>query len=137
MEDIKGSIRANSVSGGVDIADVTMADLIKAGTVSGSIRLDDISRAKKVKAETMSGSIKAEMDLVPGGDYELKSFSGSVVLDIPDNSSFELDASTMSGGIRCEIPVKGTFKRKSIQGIAGNGDASLKVSSFSGGLTIR
>ncbi|MFC1839252.1 DUF4097 domain-containing protein [Thermodesulfobacteriota bacterium] len=136
VEEITGNAVLNSTSGKVHAESVKGS--VEAHSVSGSIVLREISLAEEIKAESISGSIKMLGELSPGGNYEFKTISGGIRLDLPSKSDFELEANTMSGTVRCnfELKVSGKISRKKIQGVAGKGGSSLKISSLSGGITI-
>jgi len=137
VEEITGDAKLNTTSGKVHAEGVKGS--VEAHSVSGRVVLREISLAEEIKAESISGSIKMQGELSPGGNYEFKTISGGIRLDLPSKSDFELEANTMSGAVQCdfELKVSGKISRKKIHGVAGKGGTSLKVSSLSGGITIK
>lgn len=137
LEGIAGDAVAKSTSGRIRAEGIKGS--VEANTVSGSVDISNVSKAEEIKAETVSGGIEMQGELSPGGIYEFKTLSGRIRLDLPSKSDFELEANTFSGSVQCdfELKVSGEIKRNKIQGVVGKGGASLKVSSFSGGISIK
>jgi DUF4097 and DUF4098 domain-containing protein YvlB len=77
-------------------------------------------------------------ELSPGGIYRVNSHSGNIEMSIPSDSNFELRAETFSGNIQCDFDLKisGKIERKELRGVAGKGNASMILSSFSGKIRI-
>jgi DUF4097 and DUF4098 domain-containing protein YvlB len=67
----------------------------------------------------------------------VNSISGDVNLRLPETSGFRLDASTVSGDLSSEFDLRdGQTARRSLSGIAGDGSATLTVSTTSGDIAI-
>jgi hypothetical protein len=139
IQNAGGDIRANSATGDVVVrcakgrADVSSA--------SGSISLIGISG--DVDASTASGDVTFVAPIRAGGNYRLKSLSGSVSMTIqPDVAGFTASLTTYSGEIdtgfplKVESPVQGGPINRRINGVFGNGQAKLSLDSFSGTVTI-
>lgn len=135
-EKITGDTELNSTSGKVHAKDIKGS--VEAHSVSGSVVLEMVSKAEEIEAESISGNIKMQGELSPGGNYEFKTISGGVRLELPSKSNFELEASTMSGSLHCDfdIEISGKMLRKKMEGVAGKGGAILKISTLSGGIKI-
>jgi DUF4097 and DUF4098 domain-containing protein YvlB len=136
LASIGGAAKINSVSGNVDVLG---AAGVEVNLVSGDIELRDVSEARTVTGKTVSGNIDYIGTIMAGGNYELKAHSGNVVMTIPANSSFDLEASTFSGVIDSDfqIQVVGKISPKEIRGTVNQGGARVRAKSFSGNVEIR
>jgi DUF4097 and DUF4098 domain-containing protein YvlB len=112
---------------------------VSASSVSGNIKLEDV-QCERVSAETTSANIWFSGTLAKSGRYELKGFSGDVVMLISGTTGFELDATSYSGQIRASdfaLSTRGgRVSRQSLTGTYGDGSAVLDLSTFSGSITI-
>jgi len=150
-----GGADCNSVSGNVTVANVTGSAFLKsvsgdvkatsvkgsveAESVSGDVELVEISEASTVRVKALSGEVLYRGGISKQGNYSFKSHSGSVVLYIPADSAFDLEAETFSGGIESdfEIKVMGKVSPKELSGSVNGGGAVLKVSAFSGDVKLK
>ncbi len=140
LEDITGDTYVKSTSGKISIEGVKGS--VEANNVSGSVTLNSVSMAEEIMVESISGSIKVQGELSPGGIYEFKTISGGTKIDLPPESDFEFHMTTMSGSLRFDpddfiVKVLNNPARNKVQGIVGEGSATLKTSSLSGGITIK
>jgi DUF4097 and DUF4098 domain-containing protein YvlB len=137
----KGQVDAelNTVSG-----DVTVSDLegrIGAASVSGSLRVVRV-RAPRLTLGSTSGDIVVDAPLLKNGSYNLTSHSGSIMLTVSKDASFELTARTFSGELESDLPLKlfgpqGQRRGgKSVRASYGTGEATLELSTFSGDVRI-
>jgi len=134
-----GDVRTNSATGDVEVRCAKgRADVASA---SGSITL--IGVGGDVEASTASGDVIFRGPIRVGGNYRLKSISGSVSMTIqPDVAGFTATLSTYSGEIdtafplKVESPVQGGPINRRITGTYGNGQAKLALDSFSGTVKI-
>lgn len=145
ITDSSGRIRLLTTSGDVEannIRTVEAGDDLTAHTTSGDITLENVAQAR-LSANTTSGTITMTGKLAQHGNYEMSTFSGDVVLNIPVDSSFRLSARAQQGDIATDFAVKsasGDDSRNSLEGrrltgTVGTGDASLTLQTFSG--TVR
>jgi DUF4097 and DUF4098 domain-containing protein YvlB len=65
-------------------------------TTDGNIQFTGL-RSPKVEAHSLGGNVMFNGDLLPDGEYNLKSFSGRVEANFPPNADFRLSASSFSG----------------------------------------
>lgn len=137
VEDIAGDADLNTVSGKIFASRVRGS--IDAETVSGGIELREISEAKVVKAKVLSGSIVYQGNINPDGRYNLNSFSGTVEMIVPSDSSFEFEAKTFSGKIKTDFPITATgeIKGREIHGVVNEGGADVSLETFSGSIYLR
>ena len=134
-----GPIEANSISGGVTLRKVS-ARRIDVGSVSGAIMVQDVT-SDRVAGHSISGGVDFSGPLAKGGRYELNSHSGDVRVTLAGSTGFEVDANPFSGNIRSDVPLKiggndDRGRRRSLQGVFGDGSAVLSLTSFSGSVTI-
>jgi hypothetical protein len=145
ISDSSGRIRLRSISGDVEannIHPVGASDDFSAHSTSGDISLDDVSQAR-LTANTTSGMITMTGRLAQRGSYDLNSFSGDVVLNIPADSSFKLNAISQQGSINTDFAIKSAgdedsqnlLEGRSLTGTVGTGDASIMIKTFNG--TVR
>ena len=112
---------------------------VDAETTSGGIKLLDISEASVVKAKALSGSVIYEGKIKPDGRYSLKTHSGRVEMRIPSDSAFDLEAKVFSGSIHSDfdITISGKISKREIRGSVNGGGAAVELSAFSGGVHIK
>lgn len=94
LKDSSGRINLSSAGGGVEAVNVQAAspdDTFEVGTVSGDIQLDRIS-SPKVMAKTVNGTLIMSGSLVKAGYYAFTNMTGDVVLELPHDASFRLNA---------------------------------------------
>jgi DUF4097 and DUF4098 domain-containing protein YvlB len=132
-----GAIEVQSVSGGVTLRKVA-ARRLDVGSVSGSVTVQDIT-CDRVEAHSVSGGVEFGGALVKGGRYEFNSHSGDVRVVLAGSTGFELEANSFSGSIHSDLPIKlqgDIGRRRSMQGVYGDGSAVLNVTTFSGSVVI-
>lgn len=156
-------LHAKTVSGNVTLTDCGAEDLLEASTMSGDVtgtnikarrvELQSISgavtgrnvAAQAVKLNSMSDDVVFEGDLASGGRYEFTSHSGTVRLSVDGRTGFTFEASTFSGSVRTDIPLKsnnvgaGAGSRRStrnVRGTFGDGSATVTANSFSGDVIV-
>lgn len=123
VEEVQGNLTAGTASGSVEARRVRGDARIE--TASGSIRLDDCGRAARMKA--VSGSVDFRGAVF--APLAAETVSGSIRLTIDPSRPLFLDAQTMSGSVRSELPPRG--------GEPPAGDApSVRLRSVSGSIRI-
>lgn len=94
LKDSSGRVFMNSAGGGVEAFNVRPAsteDTFEVGTVSGDIQLDRVS-TPTVNAKTVSGTLIMSGPLAKSGNYGFTTVTGDVVLAMPPDASFHLNA---------------------------------------------
>lgn len=94
LSDSTGRINLSSAGGGVEVANVRAMDpedSFEVGTVSGDIQLESVGNAR-VTAKTVNGTVTMNGPLAKAGQYGFTTMSGDVVLNLPSNASFKLNA---------------------------------------------
>jgi len=136
-----GGVHATGLSGGYSLstgsgsiyAEGSGDGDVKAETGSGTIELHSVHGA--LKAVTGSGSIKA--DGTPVGPWHLETGSGSVEL-WTNGAAFTLDASTGSGGIRCDREIAGQSdsEKHHLAGRVSGGGPLVHIQTGSGSIRV-
>jgi DUF4097 and DUF4098 domain-containing protein YvlB len=131
---------ARSVSGDVSLRDIE-ATVVEATSVSGNIELSRIN-ATEVGAETVSGDVEFSGEIRARGEYDLKTLSGDVIMQIPRNAGAEITGATFSGDFDSSFPIttrssSRSARRQRINGTIGDGSARIRVESFSGDVELR
>ena len=94
LKDSTGRINLSSAGGGVEVENVRPLgpeDTFEVGTVSGDIQLDHVSNPK-VLAKTVNGTVTMTGPLARAGNYGFTTMGGDVVLMMPRDASFTLNA---------------------------------------------
>ena len=132
-ERVAGAFEGHTGSGSINFVQVAPGD-VNATTGSGSIDLKGIVGSLRAKA----GSGRITIQGVQTGDWRINTGSGSVKIDLPDDATFLLDASSSSGGIKVDFPVtvQGKISHKHLRGHVGDGDNALSIDTGSGGIKI-
>jgi DUF4097 and DUF4098 domain-containing protein YvlB len=137
VSDVKGGLDAGSVSGKVVASRIEGS--VDATSVSGDVELRDILGAETVKAKTVSGDVVFEGLSVPKGRYHLESHSGDVMVNLPAEAAFELEAGTFSGDIDSDFAIKvsGKMSPRELHGTVNGGGPLVVVKSFSGSVILK
>ncbi len=137
--ELAGSVRAGTGSGNIslDLKTIEQGAFLEvdAQTGSGSIEVDGIYGS--LKARTGSGGIRARGN--PIHDWDIRTASGGITLELAPEAAYDLSVRTGSGSIDINPPVEvqGQFSRKEIQGKVRGGGSLVKAHTGSGGITIR
>lgn len=138
--EIEGQLEASSVSGTVTVRKVK-ARRAELGSVSGNVVVQDVD-SERLEAQTVSGDVDFAGSFARNGRYELSSHSGSVQAAVSGNVGFELEATSFSGSVRSDIPLKSQSSgpsrghQQSLQGVFGDGSAILELTTFSGSIVV-
>jgi Toastrack DUF4097 len=109
LKDSTGRINLSSAGGGVDVHNVRPVDPddgIDVGTVSGDIQLEQVTN-QKLAAKTVNGTITMTGALAKKGQYGFTTMGGDVILSMPRDASFTLNARVSEkGDIVSDFPLK-------------------------------
>jgi hypothetical protein len=132
-EGIGGAFNAGTGSGGIYLAQSAPGD-VKVSTGSGGIELHNIDGALHARA----GSGRVRVNGRQNGTWDIDTGSGSIVVDLPDEAAFRLDAESSSGGITIDHPVtvQGKISKRHLRGDVRGGGDLLKIDTGSGGITV-
>jgi hypothetical protein len=141
---VSGDVEASGLRGEVD-----------ASSVSGNVH---VSTAGAVEASSVSGNVVAALGRTSGHDLDFRSVSGNVTLEVPEGIDADFRASTLSGEIESDFPMRlGRGSRgkdddddddgssihvhvrigQQAHGRLGRGGPELSVSTISGNVTLR
>jgi DUF4097 and DUF4098 domain-containing protein YvlB len=125
-----------SVSGDVQVEGLKAPE-VEVSSVSGDVILTS-ANCERASLESVSGDIRYSGTFAKGGRYEFQSHSGDVQIYMANDVGFELAAETFSGDIESEFPLtmSGTFSKREIRGVYGDGSVVIEASTFSGSVTI-
>ena len=134
VTDVKKAASLSTGSGNIEAA-LTGAGDVKATTGCGDIELTGVNGV--LAASTGSGSIGVAG--TPTGDWKVSAASGDLIVAVPSEKGFTLDASTSSGTLDVAAPltVQGKIERRRIQGTIRGGGPTLRLSTASGDITVR
>jgi DUF4097 and DUF4098 domain-containing protein YvlB len=157
VNDAARVIEARTISGTVQLSDITSDAALSVNAVSGNVTLERV-KAARVSADVVSGNVRATdvscggatvkslsgtVDytgpLTRGGRYELTSHSGTVTFTAVGPVGFALEATTFSGSIQPAGSLALTSqmtRRGSLSGTVGDGGATVAVRTFSGNVRI-
>jgi len=94
LKDSSGRVNLSSASGVLEVVNVRAEsddDTFEVGTVSGDIQLNRVSNPK-VTAKTVNGTLSMTGPLAKSGSYGFTNMTGDVVLAMPRDASFQLNA---------------------------------------------
>ena len=94
LKDSSGRVNLSSAGGIVEVTNVRPAtdeDTLEVGTVSGDIQLNHVS-TPKVSVKTVNGTVTMTGPLAKSGEYGFQNTSGDLILAMPRDASFRLNA---------------------------------------------
>ena len=94
LKDSSGRVNLSSAGGIVEVVNVKPSssdDTVEVGTVSGDIQLQHVSNPK-VMAKTVNGTVTMTGPLARSGHYSFTNMTGDIVLALPPDASFQLNA---------------------------------------------
>ena len=94
LKDSSGRVNLSSAGGVVEVINVSPTmdeDTFEVGTVSGDIQLNRVSNAN-VTAKTVNGTVTMMGPLAKSGSYSFTNMTGDLVLGMPHDASFRLNA---------------------------------------------
>ena len=137
-----GSLTARGVTGRAAMrtgnGDITVRDgqgSLRADTGNGSIHLQATDAS--VWAKSGNGSIRFDGSLSEG-DQTFDAGNGSIVIVLPADASFRVDATTGNGRATSDFPVQGQTSSRSVRGAVGaNPVASIQASTGNGSISLQ
>ena len=132
VTDVAGDVTVDAGSGSIELT--AIGGEVDVRTGSGSIGVTGVETA--LRARTGSGRIRVEGAV--GDAWDLTTGSGSIRIDLPEDSAFEIDARSRSGSVRSDHPVivSGQARRGRLQGPVRGGGPRVTVRTGSGGIAI-
>ena len=136
LDSCGGRTRIRTASGNVEARDLAAA--LTCRTASGDLTVAHGTTAS-VSAHTVSGALLLDMELRPGGEYELATVSGAVALRLGDDPAAQVDIRSVSGRINSafDLPVGGGFgPGRRVVAAIGEPRSDLVVRTVSGDVTL-
>lgn len=130
-------ISAESVSGDIDLSGISGE--VSATTVSGDMELQG-DLFESCKLETVSGDMTVFAAVSRNGKLRAESMSGDVTIILPASQSGIFKAQSFSGRISTDFGSVDHAKHgpgSHLKYVAGNGDAEVRVESFSGNIKLK
>jgi len=109
----------------------------EAHSVNGDITVETTSWAT---ASTVNGWIAASIGATRWeGDAEFDTVNGRITVDLPQDASLEVEASTVNGSMSTDFPLtfRGKWGPKRMSGTIGGGGRTLTLSTVNGDMTLR
>ena len=140
---VSGDVTGTALTGETDLRTVSgdiglklVDGSFRIGTVSGDITISD-GRLTGLSATSVSGDVMADLEVAPESRTTVTTVSGNVVLRLPGAAGVGIDLRTLSGDLRCELPlVVDRAGRRHLSGTAGNGSAAISATTTSGDVAL-
>lgn len=152
-QDYTGNINIDAVSADVDISNLDINNF-QCKTVSGDLKIKSLgsdnltlkTTSGEVNIMDFTGNLKA--DLVSGdidvryrvfdNNIDVKTISGKVEIDLPQNAEFYLKTNTVSGKVIAKFPITiiSFDKKNQLEGTVGTGDNRIIIDTVSGDIYI-
>ncbi len=128
------NLEVEATSGHILTKDMTTRSA-KLENLSGRIELSGF--AGQLDATNSSGGITVSYKEFNSNTLNLKSNSGSVKLQLPQNSAFDLLAKSLSGSAKCSFPIEiKKTERNYIEGVVNGGTNKIIIESKSGNIVV-
>ena len=151
--DYRDNVIIDAVSAEVDISNLDINNF-QCETVSGDLKIKSLgsdnltlkTTSGDVNIMNFTGNLKA--DLVSGdidvgykvfdNNVDIKTISGKVTIDLPQNAEFYLKTNTVSGEVVAKFPITiiSFNKMNQLEGTVGTGDNSIIIDTVSGDIYI-
>ena len=152
-QDYTGNINIDAVSADVDISNLDINNF-QCKTVSGDLRIESLG-SDNLTLNTTSGDVNIidilgnlKVDSVSGdinigyrvfdNNVDIKTNSGKVKIDLPQNAEFYLKTNTVSGEVVAKFPITiiSFNKMNQLEGTVGTGDNRIIIDTVSGDIYI-
>ena len=151
--DYRDNVIIDAVSADVDISNLDINNF-QCKTVSGDLKIKSLgsdnltlkTTSGEVNIMDFTGNLKA--DLVSGdidvryrvfdNNIDVKTISGKVEIDLPQNAEFYLKTNTVSGKVIAKFPITiiSFDKKNQLEGTVGTGDNRIIIDTVSGDIYI-
>ncbi len=128
------NFQCKTVSGDLRIESLG-SDNLTLKTTSGDVNLMDFTG--NLKADSVSGDIDVRYRVFDN-NIDVKTISGKVTIDLPQNAEFYLKTNTVSGEVVTKFPITiiSFNKMNQLEGTVGTGDNSIIIDTVSGDIYI-
>jgi DUF4097 and DUF4098 domain-containing protein YvlB len=130
-----GSFDGATAGGPVAVKDFRGPVQVKTG--GGGITVENV--AGKVEGKTAGGPIAASFAAPLADEVKLATTGGGVTLRVPENSAFDLDASSSGGNVSSDLSVdtEGKPSRSRLKGPVNGGGKSVVLHTTGGSIQVR
>jgi len=152
-QDYRENIIIDTVSADVDISNLDINNF-QCKTVSGDLRIESLGSDNltlnttsgdvniidflgSLKADSVSGDINVGYRVFEN-NVDIKTISGKVKIDLPQNAEFYLKTNTVSGEVVAKFPITiiSFNKMNQLEGTVGTGDNSIIIDTVSGNIYL-
>ena len=128
------NFQCKTVSGDLKIKSLG-SDNLTLKTTSGDVNIMDFTG--NLKADSVSGDIDVRYRVFDN-NIDVKTISGKVTIDLPQNAEFYLKTNTVSGEVVTKFPITiiSFNKMNQLEGTVGTGDNSIIIDTVSGDIYI-
>jgi len=130
------ALELQSRNGGITVRGVHAA--VRFDTTNGGVQLDGVGGA--VIGRTRNGGVKVALTGAgwDGDGLDVETTNGGITLEVPQGYSAQLEASTVNGGVRSDIPLTTQPGRidHQISATLGSGGAPVRLRTRNGGVRI-
>lgn len=152
-QDYRENIIIDTVSADVDISNLDINNF-QCKTVSGDLRIESLGSdnltlnttsgymnvidfSGNLKADSVSGDINIGYKVFDN-NVDIKTISGKVKIDLPQNAEFYLKTNTVSGEVVAKFPITiiSFNKMNQLEGTVGIGDNKIIVDTVSGSIYL-
>jgi lia operon protein LiaG len=128
------NFQCKTISGDLRIESLGL-DNLTLKTTSGDVNLMDFTG--NLKADSVSGDIDVRYRVFDN-NIDVKTISGKVTIDLPQNAEFYLKTNTVSGEVVTKFPITiiSFNKMNQLEGTVGTGDNSIIIDTVSGDIYI-
>jgi lia operon protein LiaG len=152
-QDYEESIIVDAVSADIDISNLDINNF-QCKTVSGDLKIKSLGSDNLIlkttsgemnimdfmgnlEADSVSGDINARYRVFDN-NIDVKTISGKVEIDLPQNAEFYLKTNTVSGEVVAKFPITiiSFNKMNQLEGSVGAGDNSIIIDTVSGDIYI-
>jgi DUF4097 and DUF4098 domain-containing protein YvlB len=145
VQGTSGDVEINGVGGDADV-EVSSGDLVLKGcrgdasikSHGGDLDIGDVGGS--ITASATAGDIDVSLTPVGPRKYAFDTSSGDVdvTFDTPEGYGFSLEVETSSGAIEGNLDIRlDEVSRKTLRGVAGNGEGLLRIETASGNIRIK
>lgn len=135
-------IRARGIAAPIVLTDVTNG-YVDVTSNSGLVQLENVS-GPRVAIGSTSGDVSYRGDCSGGGIYNITTHSGAIDVALPQNTSVDLAARSLTGSVENDFPLQqklhSTFvpsTGRSLVGTSNSGSSSMELQSFNGRIRVK
>ncbi len=127
--------RVATVNGGLHVSGIRNAGELR--TVNGNVELFD--SAGRISAHSTNGNLRLELNRFDSeSSLSAETVNGSVMIGMPSGAGGSIDAATLNGDFRSDLPVtlEGNFGPRELHGTLGQGGGPIRVRTVNGGIRV-